>query len=90
MNDKVLQDLIMSLNSKLDTIIKLMVLAKAEDKTQSDLIWMLSTAGLQPREIANMLGTSPNTVRVMLFAIRKQKGKAKKVVFKGSASERKG
>ena len=85
MNEKILQDLITSLNSKLDTIIKLMVLTKAEDKTQSDLIWMLSNAGMQPTEIANMLGTTPNTVRVMLFAIRKQKGKAKKGVFKGSA-----
>ncbi|MGA2525700.1 MAG: hypothetical protein ABSF79_03670 [Smithellaceae bacterium] len=86
MNDKVLQNLIISLNSKLDAIIKLMVLFKSENKNQSELIWMLSHAGLQPKEIANMLGTSPNTVRVMLFAIRKQKGKAKKVVSEKSAS----
>lgn len=79
MNDKILQELIVSLNAKLDTIIRLMVLVTSESKNQSELIWMLSNAGLQPKEIADMLGTTPNTVRVMLFAIRKQKRKGNKV-----------
>lgn len=79
MSDKILHDLLTSLNVKLDTIIKLMVLTKSDNKNQSELIWMLSAAGLQPKEIANILGTTPNTVRVMLFAIRKQKSKGKKI-----------
>lgn len=87
MSEKILHDLLISLNSKLDTIIKLMVLSKSDNKNQSELIWMLSAAGLQPKEIANMLGTTPNTVRVMLFAMRKQKRKGKKVTVKGAAAE---
>ncbi len=79
MSDKIMHDLLTSLNTKLDTIIKLIVLTKSDKKNQSELIWMLSAAGLQPKEIANMLGTTPNSVRVMLFTIRKQKSKGKKV-----------
>lgn len=82
-SEKIIQDLITSLNTKLDTIIKLMVLLKAEDKSQSEQIWLLSTAGLQPKEIANILGTTPNTVRVILFGLRRQKSKGKKVQAKG-------
>lgn len=81
--NKITVDLLTSLNTKLDTIIKLMVLTKAESKSQTELIWLLSSAGLQPKEIAGMIGTTPNTVRVMLFALRKQKGKkvtAKKTI----------
>jgi len=87
MSDKILQDLLTSLNEKLDTIIKLIVLTKSDNKSQSDLIRMLSAAGLQPKQIANMLGTTPNTVRVMLFAIRKQKSKGKKVKVKEAEAE---
>ena len=82
MSEKILHDLLTSLNAKLDTIIKLIVLTKSDNKSQSELIWMLSVAGLQPKEIASMLGTTPNTVRVMLFAVRKQKSKGKKVKVK--------
>ncbi len=87
MNDEAVQNLLASLNAKLDTIIKLMVLTKAETKSQSEQIWLLSSAGLQPKDIAEMLGTTSNTVRVMLFTIRKQKGKGKKVQAKGEADE---
>jgi len=83
-SEKIIQDLITSLNTKLDIITKLMVLLKAQDKNQSEQIWLLSAAGLQPKEIANILGTTPNTVRVILFGLRKQKAKAKKVHLKGT------
>lgn len=87
MSDKIFHDLLASLNSKLDTIIKLMVLTKSDNKNKSELIWMLSAAGLQPKEIANMLGATPNTVRVMLFAIRKQKIKRRKVKVKEAGAK---
>ncbi len=87
MSEKILQDLLTSLNAKLDTIIKLIVLTKSDNKNQSELIWMLSAAGLQPKEIAHMLGATPNTVRVMLFNVRKQKGKGKKVKVKEAEAE---
>jgi DNA-binding CsgD family transcriptional regulator len=84
MSEKIIQDLIASLNTKLDIIIKLMVLLKAQDKNQSEQIWLLSAAGLQPKEIANILGTTPNTVRVILFGLRKRKAKVKKVYAEGA------
>jgi DNA-binding CsgD family transcriptional regulator len=83
MSEKILQDLITSLNTKLDVIVKLMVLLKAEDKSQSEQIWLLSSAGLQPKEIANILGTTANTVRVILSGLRKRKAKVKKVQAEG-------
>lgn len=84
MNDETVQNLLTSLNAKLDTIIKLMVLTKAEAKSQSELIWLLSLAGVQPKDIAEMLGTTPNTVRVILFTLRKKKGKGRKAQAKGT------
>lgn len=79
MSEKIIKDLITSLNTRLDIIIKLMVLLKAQDKNQSEQIWLLSAGGLQPKEIANILGTTPNTVRVILSGLRRQKAKLKKV-----------
>jgi predicted transcriptional regulator len=45
------------------------------DVAQSDQIEILSKVGYQPREIADILGTTANTVRVTLANMRK---KAKK------------
>lgn len=82
MDERIFKDLIISLNAKLDTIIKLMVLLKTEDKNQSEMIWLLSSAGVQPKDIAEMLGTTSNTVRVALSVLRKQKKKGKKIYLK--------
>ena len=63
--------------SKLDTLIRLTAIGLFGDKTQRDKIELLSSAGLQPKEIADLLGTTPNTVNVALSGIRKKKrGKA--------------
>ncbi len=58
---------------KLDSILKLMVLIMAEGKNQSEQMQLLSAAGFQPKEIAETLGTTSNTVRVTLSSLRKQK-----------------
>jgi DNA-binding CsgD family transcriptional regulator len=42
---------------------------------QRDQIAILNQAGLQPKTIADLLGTSGNTVRVELVALRKAKSK---------------
>lgn len=60
---------------KLDAIIKLMVFAMTEGKNQTEQIRLLSKAGFEPKEIAQAIGTTSNTVRVALFNLRRQKVK---------------
>lgn len=64
--------------NKVDTLIKLVATALIAGKTQREEIYLLSNAGLQPSQIAELIGTTPNTVRVELSAIRKAKKKGKK------------
>jgi len=71
MDEKVIQ----ILSAKLDTIIKLMVMGMTQGKSQAEQIRLLSTAGFQPKEIAETIGTSPNVVRVTLSNLRKQQRK---------------
>lgn len=48
--------------------------------TQKEQILLLSSAGLQPRAIADLLGTTPGTVSVRLAeGKRRKKAKEKKV-----------
>jgi DNA-binding CsgD family transcriptional regulator len=58
---------------KLDSILRLLAVAATKDMRQRDQIALLSRAGLPPRTIAEIVGTSSNTVRVELVAIRKSK-----------------
>jgi hypothetical protein len=58
---------------RLDRVIQVGVVGMTQGKTQAEQIWLFSLAGLQPREIADLLGTTPNTVRVVLFHLRKSR-----------------
>lgn len=60
---------------KLDTLIRLTAIGLFGEKTQRERIELLSSAGLQPKEIADLLGTTPNTVNVALSGMRKKKRK---------------
>jgi transcriptional regulator len=51
---------------KFDTVIRLLALSLVEGRKQVDQISLLSSAGLRPKEIADLLGTTPNTVSVAL------------------------
>jgi DNA-binding CsgD family transcriptional regulator len=62
-------------SSKLDAIIKLMVLSLTEGKNQREQVRLLSGAGFPPKEIAETIGTTPNTVRVALSNLRRKTGK---------------
>jgi DNA-binding CsgD family transcriptional regulator len=66
------------LSAKLDSIIKLMVLRMTEGKSQTEQIRLLAGVGFDPKGIAQTLGTTPNTVRVTLFNLRKTKAGAKR------------
>ena len=58
---------------RLDLIIKLLAMnVMKEEETQKDKIIKLSKIGLQPKEIANILNTTSNTVRVTLSSARRE------------------
>ena len=60
---------------RLDVLIKLVATGLLVEKKQREQIKMLSNSGLAPKEIAELVGTTPNTVRVELTAIRKKQKK---------------
>ena len=60
---------------RLDVIVGLLVHSVTAEKTQVEKIQALSAAGFQPKEIARIIGTTPNTVRVAMSVSRKQGSK---------------
>jgi hypothetical protein len=56
---------------KLDRILRLLGVIAAKDMPQTDQIAMLNRFGFAPKEIAEIIGTSANTVRVSLVSIRR-------------------
>ena len=68
--------------NKLDTLIRLVAIGICEGKVQKDQIALLASAGLQPKVIAEILGTTPGTVSVALSNLRKTKKRRRKTVGK--------
>ena len=63
------------LSAKLDILIRLVAVGLCGDRGQREKIAILESAGLQPKAIAEILRTTPNTVSVVLSAIRKERKK---------------
>jgi hypothetical protein len=61
---------------RLDRLIRLVSIAVAEGKNNRQQIEILGRVGFQPAEIADIIGTTPNTVRVEMSNMRRRKGKA--------------
>jgi DNA-binding NarL/FixJ family response regulator len=61
----------LEMDKKLDRVLHLLAIMTVRDMPQTDQIATLNRAGFAPREIANVLGTTPNTVRVALVSIRR-------------------
>jgi len=59
---------------ELRRISKLLVLTATKDQTQKDKIILLSRIGFEPKDIANLIGTTPGTVSVTLSIIKKRVG----------------
>ena len=59
---------------KLDKILRILAVLATKGMKQREQIALLDRAGLKPKDIAELLGTSSNTVRVELVTIRKAKG----------------
>lgn len=64
--------------SRLDTLVRLVAAAICAGRPQKDSVRILAGAGLQPKDIADLLGTTPNTVSVALYEMRKAKNPKKK------------
>ena len=60
------------LAAKLDVLIRLVAVGICGDRPQREKIALLDSAGLLPKTIAEILGTTSNTVRVELSNIRKK------------------
>lgn len=73
------------INKKLDTISRLLALNIVGNKKFIEQVGMLSSAGLQPKEIAALLGKTPANVSVQLNRLRKR---AKTVEERGEESDR--
>ena len=71
--------------NKLDVLIRLVAMGLYGEKTQKQKIDILDMAGLQPKEIAEMLGTTSNTVSVALAGLRKERKKGKEGNVHGQA-----
>lgn len=56
-------------------MVRLLSIVAVGDKKQKEQIELLSKAGFQPKEIAELIGTTANTVRVALTNMKKQKNK---------------
>ena len=65
--------------AKLDTLIRLVAIGLCEGKAQKDQIALLDSAGLQPKAIAAILGTTSNTVSVALSNLRKSTTNRRKI-----------
>ena len=57
---------------RLDVLVRLVALAQLEEKTRGEQIALLSHAGMQPKEIGAIVGTSPNAVSVELSKQRRR------------------
>ena len=65
------------ISPKLDTLIRLTALSLVAGKKQQEQFFLLSAAGFQPKDIAELLNTTSNTVRVGLSLMRTKKKKEK-------------
>lgn len=58
---------------KLDTLIRLVAIGICQDKGQKEKIAFLASAGITTKGIAQILGTTSNTVSVTLSGLKKKK-----------------
>jgi DNA-directed RNA polymerase subunit F len=63
------------LSAKLDTIIKLLAVNSVDGKELRVQVLTLSSFGFQPKQIADILGKTPNSIRIILHRLRKEMAK---------------
>ena len=68
-------ELLSEIAAKLDTLVRIQALLSVRGvETQKDKIISLQGAGIRPKDIASILGTTPNTVNVALAKHKKAQG----------------
>ncbi len=76
------------LTTRLDAVIRLLAVTMPASTTQQAKVKLLSESGLQPKEIARILGTTPNAVSVALSRMRKiEEGEGKQQTEDSTSSE---
>ena len=58
-------------SNRSDLQTKLIAIGLVNGKPQKEQIRLLSIAGMGPKEIADLIGTTPNTVNVTLSSLRR-------------------
>lgn len=61
----------LELSEKLDRVLRLLAIIAVRGMPQTAQIASLNRAGFSPKDIAGILGTTANTVRVALVSIRR-------------------
>ncbi|HEY2934411.1 MAG TPA: hypothetical protein VGK99_21950 [Acidobacteriota bacterium] len=61
--------------AKLDQLLRVLTVSVTKGMRQNEQIALLDRVGFQPKEIADLLGTTSNTVSVALTNLRKAKQK---------------
>lgn len=63
---------------KLDRVLRLLAVIAVKGMSQTDQIAILDRVGFAPKEIAEIIGTTSNTVRVGLVSIRRAAAEGKR------------
>lgn len=67
------------LTEEIKKLNKLLILLLTKELSQNEKIIFLDKSGFQPKDIAEIINTTPNTVRVTLAKIRKNSNKRNKL-----------
>jgi DNA-binding CsgD family transcriptional regulator len=70
---------------QLRRVVRLLSVLALRGLTQRERILTLSSAGFQPKEIAELIGTTPNTVSVCLTQLRRASRKRQDAAAGGDA-----
>jgi hypothetical protein len=72
---------------KLDVVIKLLAMNVVQGRTLKEQVKLLSETGLQPKQIASILGKKPGHIRVILYNVRKEQAKEAEIEGKEEIEE---
>ena len=81
---KLEEEILKSIDSKLDAIIRLLASNSIQDKSKTDAIIELAALGIDVDSIASIVGTNTNVVRVRISEAKKKKATDKKSKTGGS------